>query len=103
MLKENPPSQRTVAKSLKCSVSTVNKMINVDLNLKKSKKCNVHRLLPKHIAERKTRCRILYEKHLSKEKWKTIVTIDESWVYLNDCSKKRAIYYHKRGEKNLST
>lgn len=103
MLKENPPSQRTVAKSLKCSVSTVNKMINVDLNLKKAKKRNVHRLLPKHIAERRTRCRILYEKHLSKEKWKTIVTIDESWVYLNDCNKKRAIYYHKRGEKNLST
>lgn len=103
MLKENPPSQRTVAKSLKCSVSTVNKMINVDLNLKKAKKRNVHRLSLKYIAERRTRCRILYEKHLSKEKWKKIVTIDESWVYLNDCNKKRVIYYHKRGEKNLST
>ena len=35
MLKEKSLSQRTVAKSFKCSVSTVNKMINVDLNLKK--------------------------------------------------------------------
>lgn len=72
MLKENPPSQRTVAKSLKCSVSTVNKMINVDLNLKKARKRNVHCLSPKHIAECKTHCRILYEKHLFKEKWNFI-------------------------------
>ena len=44
MLKENPPlSQSTDAKSLKCSVSTVNKMISVDLNLKKAKKRNLHR------------------------------------------------------------
>lgn len=99
ILKENPATQRSVAKSIKCALSTVNKIINSDLSLKKAKKFNVHRLLPKHIADRKTRCRKLYENHLSGEKWKNVVTIDESWVYLSDCDKKRAVYYRKRGEK----
>ena len=103
ILKENPATQRTVAKSLKCSVSTVNKIINVDLNLKKAKKCNVHRLLPKHVVDRRTRCRKLYENHLSGDKWKNVVTIDESWVYLSDCNRKRSIYYRERGEKSLTT
>lgn len=37
MVKNNPSSQRTVSKSLKCSLSTVNKIINNNLNFKKSK------------------------------------------------------------------
>jgi len=74
-------------------------MINVDLNLKKAKKCNVHRLSLKHIAERRTRCRILYKKHLSKEKWEKIVTIVESWVYLNDCNKKEPFIIVKEEKK----
>jgi len=27
------------------------------------------------------------------------VTLDEAWVYINDCNKIRSIYYRKRGEK----
>lgn len=34
MIQENFRSQRTVTKSLKCSVSTVSKIINTDLNKK---------------------------------------------------------------------
>ncbi len=45
-LRESPLSQITVAKSLKCSMSTVNRMINADLKLKKAKKHNVHHLSP---------------------------------------------------------
>lgn len=26
--------------------------------------------------------------HFSGEKWKQIVTTDETWIYLNDCNKK---------------
>jgi len=53
----------------------------------------VHRLTAKHIAERKTNSRLLYENYLSCEKWKNVVTIDEGWIYLSNCNKKRAICY----------
>lgn len=101
--RENPPTQKSIAKSLDTSVATINKIINQDLQLKKAKKHNVHQLLPRHVAQRKTFCRILYENHLAGDKWKYIVTLDEAWVYLNDCNKKRSIYYRKRGEKNVQT
>ena len=83
-------TQRSVAKSIKCALSTVNNLINSDLSLKKAKKFSVHRLSLKHIAHCKTRCRKLYENHLSEEKRKN-VKINESMVYLSD--------YRKRGEK----
>jgi hypothetical protein len=102
VLKENPTPQRTIAKSLGTSIGTINKIINKDLNLIKAKKYKVHRLLPRHVTERKTRCRLLYEKHLAGERWKYVVTIDEAWIYLNDCNKKRSIYYRKRGETDFS-
>ena len=44
MLKENLPTQRYIVNTLKCPVSSVNKIINSDLKLKKAKKYNVHRL-----------------------------------------------------------
>ena len=62
-----------------------------------------YRLLPRHIAERRTNCRLLYENHLSGEKWKFVVTLDETWVHLSYCGDKRAIFYKKRGEKNTET
>lgn len=87
--RENPPTQKSIANSLNTSVATVNKIINQDLQLKKAKKHNVHRLLPRHVAQRKTCCRILYENYLAGDKWKYVVTLDEAWVYLNDCNKKK--------------
>ncbi|KFM66559.1 hypothetical protein X975_16163, partial [Stegodyphus mimosarum] len=39
MLKENPPSQRTAAEPLKCSVETANKeVVNANLNFERKKK-----------------------------------------------------------------
>ncbi len=52
-------------------------------------KPKIHQLLPKHIAERKTNCRKLYEKHLAVEKWKIVITLDEAWAYLRDCNNKQ--------------
>ncbi|UYV82387.1 hypothetical protein LAZ67_21001905 [Cordylochernes scorpioides] len=37
--------------------------------------------------------RVLYEKYLAGEKWKNVVTLDETWVYLNDSNQPRAICY----------
>ena len=67
-LKENPPTQRYFANVLNCSVSIVSKINNSYLNIKKSKNYNVHNLSLRHIYERRTRWRTLYEKHLYQEK-----------------------------------
>lgn len=60
------PKRRSVSK-IHC-IRTVSKIIHKYLKLKKMFKPKVHLLLPKHIAERKTNCRTLYEKHLAAEK-----------------------------------
>ena len=72
---------------------------NRDINLKKGHKSWVHKLLPRHIAERHTNSRKLYECHLAGDKWKLIVTLDEAYVYLNDTNKPRAIFYQPRSVK----
>jgi len=93
VIKENPPSQRTIAARTDIPLTTVNRIIKRDLALKMRKKGKVHRLQPHHIKQRKTCARKLYERHLSGEKWMNVVTLDEAWVYLNDCNVPRAIYY----------
>ena len=70
-----------------------NSIIRKDLKLRNCRKGRVHKLLPRHVKERKTNCRKLYEKYLAGEKWKSVVTLDETWVYLDTCNKPRAIYY----------
>jgi hypothetical protein len=98
---ENVPTQFHMAKLLKTTPTTVGKIIHHDLGLKTKFKRKVHRLTLKHQQERKTNARKLYENHLSGEKWKYVVTIDESWVYLSDCNQKRKIYYSKPGKNNI--
>jgi len=98
--KENPETQRTIASRLNMSVGSVNNIIHKDLDLKTRKIYKTHRLLPKHRQDRFTKCRLLYENYLAGDKWKFVVTIDEAWVYLQSCNRKRSIYYEKRGERN---
>ena len=64
------------------SCGTVSKIIHQDLKLKKMFKPKGHLLWPKHIIERKSKCRNLHEK------WKFVVTLNEAWVYFSDCNKK---------------
>ena len=45
LTRENPPTQKSIAKSLNISVATINKVINQDLTLKTIKKHNLHQLL----------------------------------------------------------
>lgn len=98
-LQENPPTQKAMARKTGTSVATVNRIIHQDLRLKKFHKARVHALNERHIRERKTNARKLYERHLSGDKWKFIVTLDEAWVYLTDCGKIRAIGYRPVEEK----
>ena len=54
---------------------------------KKRHKSRVHKLLPRHIAERATNSRKLYERYLASDKWVFVVTLDEVYVYLSNCNK----------------
>ncbi|KMQ81781.1 transposase, partial [Lasius niger] len=99
----NPATQRTIAIKLGISLKTVNTIINQDLKLEKLHKSRVHQLLPRHISERRTNSRKLYENYLAGDRWKFVVTLDEAYVYLSDCNKPRAIYYRPKGEKNFQT
>lgn len=99
---ENPKTQRSVAKAVKVSQSTVHNIIRKDLQLEKRHKSRVHKLLPRHIAERRTNCRKLYEGYLAADKWQFVVTLDEAYIYLSDCNKPRAIFYKPKGEKTFT-
>lgn len=57
--------------------------------------------MPKHIAETKANYRKLYDKHVDAEKWKFVVTLDEAWVYLSDCTNKRSISITQATEMNV--
>lgn len=92
----NPATQRAIANVVGTSLGTVNTIINRDLKLQKRHKSRVHKLFPRHVKERFTNCRKLYERHLAGEKWKFIVTLDEAYVYLSDTNKTRSIFYRPR-------
>lgn len=96
---ENPPTQKTMAFKAGTSASTVNRVIHDDLRLRKRFKARGHALSARHISERKTNARKLYERHLSGDKWRFVVTLDEAWIYLNDCGKTRAIFYRPKDAK----
>ena len=46
-------------------------------------------------------CTLLYENYLADEKWKYIVTVDETWMHFSDCNRERSVYCRKREEKDL--
>ena len=94
-LQENPPTQREMAKRLHTSQRTIRKILEHDAQLKVTFKRKVHRLSRKHILERMTNARKLYEGYLAGDRWKFVVTLDEAWIYLDGCNKKRAICYRK--------
>ena len=95
---ENPLPQRVIAKQTKVSQSSVGRAIRQDLKKEKRKKTKVHALTEKDKKNRKMNCRKLYERHLAGEKYKFVVTLDESWVRLKvDCGKTEFCYVD-RGE-----
>jgi len=97
--RENPKSQRNMAKLLGTSQATIQKVIKVDLKLNTRRKVRVHVLKPHHIKNRRTAARKLYEKHLAGKKFENVVTLDEGWFYIANCDGKRRICYRRKGEK----
>lgn len=98
-MKENPVSQRVLANRLNMAQTTVRKIIHKDLDLVTRKKTALHMLTPNDKLNRKTNFRKLYKNHLAGDRSEFVVTVDEAWVYLNDCNQKSPICYVKRGEK----
>jgi [histone H3]-lysine36 N-dimethyltransferase SETMAR len=91
--KENPLSQRQMAKRLGVSVHTVSKVIHQDLKKKIKRKRLVHALKPSHIENRRRNCIKLYKNHLAGQRSEFAVTMDEAWFYLENCKGSRRIYY----------
>jgi len=97
--KKNPPSMRSMSKSLGVSVQTVFKAIHKDLKKNVRKKAKVHALKPRHVRNRRTTARKLYERHLAGQKSEFMVTLDEAWFYIDNCNGERRICYRKVDEK----
>ena len=95
----NPPTQRYMAKVLRCSQPNINKLIHRRLNLKKIKKLTVHRLTPYNINKLKKRAFKLYMK-LNKVKWQNYITTDDAWFYISDINGITKIQYISRSQKN---
>ena len=90
--KKNPPTQRALGTKLGMSVSTVNKIIHVDLGLCKRTKTTTHHLT-KIQAEQRAYRGNLFINYLGMFKTRLIFTIDETVITLNDFDKDRPIYY----------
>ncbi len=90
---ENPKSQRIVAIKCNTSQTTINRVIHNDLNLKTRRKSKVHKLLPKHNKICRVNSLKLLKTHLQKKNMEFVVTLDESWIELSDCNRKRRICY----------
>jgi len=95
--RQNPSTQRSIAKHLNMSLATVNRAIHQDLNYKTIKKRKVHRLNTQHKKNRKTNTRRLYETHLAGLKSEYVVTLDEALFYVDDCYGERKIGYVRKG------
>ena len=95
--KRNPPSLTQMSQKLKVSRRTVQRIIQ-RLKKEKRKKYRVHRLSPKHIQNRKTNCRKLYEKVLAGQRSEYVVTLDEALFGLENCNGERKICYITAGQ-----
>jgi len=94
---ENPLSQREIARQVGVSRTTVQRVVR-DLNKVIKRKTRVHRLLPRHLKNRKTNCRKFYERSLAGQRSEFVVTLDEALFGLHCCNGNRKICYVKKGE-----
>lgn len=97
--RENPPTQRAMASMLGTSQRTVGRIIHQNLGLRRVHKARGHRLTARHISERFTNARKLYEGFLAGDRWKNVFTLDEAWLYLSNTNQPRAICYRHKDDK----
>lgn len=90
--RKNPPTQMAMAANLGMSVSSVNRIIHVDLGLHTRKKTTTHHLTETQAAQRVIRGEIFLN-YLGMYKTRLIFTMDETMITLNDFDKDNPIYY----------
>ncbi|PSN31903.1 hypothetical protein C0J52_21197 [Blattella germanica] len=97
-MRETPPTQKCIARRKRISPRTVGLIIHENLHLPKRHKAHGHHLKEKHIEERFTNVRKLYDQHFIGDRWQWAVKFDEAWMYLND-TKSIEPYVKKNKEK----
>lgn len=96
--KSDPPSQVSMANSLKVCRKTIYNAIKNKLHKVTRIKPKVHVLNESHIQNRKTNARKLYREHLAGTKGEFSVTLDEAFFYVQDCATGSDICYVRKGE-----
>ena len=95
----NPLTRSALSLKYGVSATTIANVISQDLEGKVRKKCRVHALSNKQAKQRLNRGpRFL--RYINSRKWKTVITIDDAWVYPTDVNGIRKIYYEFRGERS---
>jgi hemolysin-activating ACP:hemolysin acyltransferase len=95
---EDPPTQRSVAKSYNVSQSTISRIMKM-ANFTLRKKLKVHKLTPSKVEKRRQRAFRLY-RQLANGRYKNFVTTDEAWFYLDGSEGKRKVCYIKKTDPN---
>jgi hypothetical protein len=93
----NPAPYSELIRQTGLSHGTVSRILKEDLKKSARKKRRTHALSDKQVQQRKDRApRFL--KRLERGKWKYIISLDESFISMNDVNGKRKIYYQTEGE-----
>ncbi|GAU89144.1 hypothetical protein RvY_01728 [Ramazzottius varieornatus] len=92
VLEKIPDSQRKLARKLGCSVGSVSKIVHENLGVKVRKKTKVHHLTDVQKKQRYERGK-LFIQYLGPQKIKKILTMDETWITLDDCNSEKEYYY----------
>ncbi len=96
---QNPPTQTHMGKVLGCTQQNISHHINKTLNMKIRRKSLIHALSEKNIENRRRWSPDLY-KTLNNQKYKKLVTTDETWFYMTNCNGKRRIQYVSHDQKH---
>ncbi|CAM4799669.1 unnamed protein product [Rotaria magnacalcarata] len=94
----DPPTQRSIAKSYHISQSTISRIIKM-AKFTLRKKIKVHKLTPSNAEKRRQRALRLY-RQLANNRYKKFITTDESWFYLDGTEGKRKVCYIKKSDPN---
>jgi arginine repressor len=93
---EDPPTQRSIAKSCHVNQSTISRIIK-RANFTLRKKQKVHKLTSSNAEKRRRRAYRLY-RQLANSRYKNFITTDESWFYLDGTEGKRKVCYIKKSD-----
>ena len=95
---DNPSTQRTIAKYLRVSQSTLSKIIKQSgFVLRKKRK--VQKLTLANVEKRRRRSRRHYLQ-LANGRYRNFITTDESWFYLDGTNGKLKVCYFKKSDPN---